>query len=43
MKRLFDGLRFLGLRPEDEVERGALQVNSEEEIYFPNGRFSLSE
>jgi hypothetical protein len=38
-KRLFDDLRFLGLRPEFEVERGALLVHSEKEIYFPNGRF----
>jgi hypothetical protein len=38
-KRLLADLSFLGLRPEDEIARGALHVYSEREIYFPDGSF----
>jgi hypothetical protein len=39
LKHLIYDLRFLGMDTDREIARGALEVHSEEEIYFPNRRF----
>lgn len=42
LKRLLYDLRFLGIDTDEEMKRGALEVHTEEETYFPNKRFEPS-
>ena len=39
LKRLIYDLRYLGIDPEKEIQRGALELRSEDDTYFPNRRF----
>jgi hypothetical protein len=39
LKRLRRDLRTLGFEPDREIKRGALELHTVEEKYFPNGRF----
>lgn len=39
LKRLVYDLRFLGIDPEKEMDRGSLELRSEDDTYFPDGRF----
>lgn len=39
LKRLFYDLRFLGIDVEREIRRGALEFHTEDEVYFPRGKF----
>jgi len=39
LKRLIYDLRFLGLDTDKEIKRGALELHTENEAYFPNNRF----
>jgi len=38
-KRLIFDLRFLGVDTDDAIRRGALEIHTEDEAYFPNKRF----
>lgn len=38
-QRLLFDLRFLGIDTDDAVRRGALEIHSEDELYFPNRKF----
>lgn len=38
-KQLIYDLRFLGIDTDDAVRRGALEIHTVDEVYFPNGRF----
>ncbi len=38
-KRLLDDLRFLGIDADDAVRRGALELHTQDEVYFPQRRF----
>ena len=39
IKRLFNDLRFLGIEPDDEMERGALVMHTDDTGYLTNGKF----
>jgi hypothetical protein len=39
LRKLLYDLRFLGIETDKEIERGALELHTEEEIYFPKTRF----
>lgn len=39
LKRLSYDLRFLGIDPDNEIKRGALELHTEEDTYLPNKRF----
>jgi hypothetical protein len=39
LKRLVYDLQFLGMDPHREIKRGALELHTEDEAYFPNKRF----
>lgn len=39
IKRLLFDLRFIGIDTEREIRRGALELHTENEVYFPNKRF----
>jgi len=39
LKRLVYDLQFLGMSPDREIKRGALELHTEDEAYFPNKRF----
>jgi len=39
IKQLYYDLRFLGIDVAREVKRGALDFHTEDEVYFPKGRF----
>jgi hypothetical protein len=39
LKQLVYDLRYLGINAEQEIRRGALELRSEDETYFPNRRF----
>ena len=39
LRRLIYDLRFIGIDTDREVERGALDLHVEDEVYLPNGRF----
>lgn len=43
LKRLVYDLIFLGLDPDKEMARGALDLHTEQETYFPNQRFEPNE
>lgn len=42
LRRLIYDLRFLGLDTDKEIKRGALELHTEKEAYFPNNRFEPS-
>jgi hypothetical protein len=42
LKRLVHDLRFIGMEPEDEMKRGALELHTEDEAYFPQKQFDPS-
>jgi len=37
--RIFEALELLGIDTAEKVSRGALEMHSEDEVYFPTGRF----
>jgi hypothetical protein len=37
--RIYKALEFLGVDTDNQVGRGALEIHSEDEVYFVNGRF----
>jgi hypothetical protein len=39
LRRLVLDLMFLGIDPGKEIERGTLELHTEDEVYFTNGRF----
>ena len=39
IKRLFNDLRFLGIEPDVEMERGALVMHTDDTGYLTNGKF----
>ena len=39
IKRLFNDLRFLGIEPDDEIERGTMVMHTDDKGYFTNGKF----
>ena len=39
-KRLLFDLRFLGIDTDDAINRGALEIHTEDEVYLSNGRFN---
>ncbi len=41
-QRLLDDLRFLGIDADDAVRRGALELHTQDEVYFPQRRFEPS-
>ena len=37
--RIFNALELLGINADDQVSRGALEIHTEDEVYFPAGKF----